>query len=39
VRYTWNEAKIGTLYGCGIIVQYYTHTGTWTYMKGPSCVA
>jgi hypothetical protein len=39
VRYTWNEAKIGTLYACGIIVQYYTHTGTWTYMQGPSCVA
>jgi hypothetical protein len=38
VRYTWDEAKPGTLYGCGILVQVYDHAPmSYTTLKGPSC--
>jgi hypothetical protein len=39
VRYTWNEAKIGTTYGCGLVAQFYTHTQSISIIRGPSCAA
>ena len=37
VRLTWNEAKIGTTYACGLLALYNTHTRQSFVTKGPSC--